>query len=505
MKKIIFSILIFICSFSLCLAENPKQDKTINAQVGQEFTITLEANATTGYEWQLAKPLDESTFKLISSDYVTDKTNLIGAGGSQIWVFKALKAGEATISFKYVRPWEKDNPPAKEETFPINITGTEITSNPITPKLSEILETEWQAYKSDKENFSGGLAMQILSPKGDYFISTGLGDNVTNIYHFRIASVTKTFTAAGIMLLNQRWALNIDDKIIDNIPGKNIPYVPDAPEYDIPYKKDITIRMLLMHRAGIFDISNNEIPDNEYSTNEPYVGQNYLDYMKEKDNNHTFTFDELVNVNARNHLSFFKPGTAYHYSDTGYSMLGKIIEGVSGKSYTDFIKDELLIPNSLLNTSLPWDGSDQTLPEPFIKGYVWMNGDSEEVTKSNMSPHVAEGNMITTPKDLAIWCRKLFRGEAGLTKETVEMMKSGLKKDDGTESTYGLGIGYSPGIGYGHAGAHEGYLTLMNYDPQTDTAYVMFTNMWNCQNNLDSIMAEIKTMMQIADKILKKM
>jgi D-alanyl-D-alanine carboxypeptidase len=370
-------------------------------------------------------------------------------------------------------------------------------------ELSKILNTEWQAYKKDKPNFNAGLAMQILSPKGDYFISTGLPD-VTSAHHFRIASVTKTFTAAGIMLLAQKGLLNIDDKITSNIPGKDIPYLPDTSEYDIPYKKDITIRMLLMHRAGIFDITNNNIPDNEFSHNHPYVGKSYLDYMEEKDSNHTFTFDELAGVNALNHLSFFVPGTTYHYSDTGYSMLGKIIERVSGKSYADFIKDELLIPNGLLNISLPWNGSDQQMPASFIKGYVWMNGKSQEVTKSNMSPHVAEGNITATPADLANWAKKLFNGQAGLSKETVEMMKSGLKKDDGTESTYGLGIGCSSEMGCGHSGAHEGYLTNMYYDPQTNTTYVMFTNMWNLQNGLDSLMNEIKAMTEIANKILKK-
>ncbi|MFA5271104.1 MAG: serine hydrolase domain-containing protein [Candidatus Omnitrophota bacterium] len=373
----------------------------------------------------------------------------------------------------------------------------------IEPELSRILKSDWQAYKKDKPNFNGGLAMQILSPKGDYFISTDPGD-VTKAYHFRIASVTKTFTAAGIMLLAQKGLLNIDDKITDNIPGKDIPYLPDTFDYDIPYKKDITIRMLLMHRAGIFDITNNNIPDNEFSKDQAYVGRSYLDYVEEKDRNHTFTFDELVGVNARNHLYFFKPGTTYHYSDTGYSMLGAIIERVSGKSYADFIKEELLVPNGLLDTSLPWNGSDQAMPTPYAKGYVWANGKIEEVTESNMSPHVAEGNMISTPKDLSAWCSKLFKGQAGLNKNTVELMKAGLKRDDGTESTYGLGIGYSPDAGYGHAGAHEGYLTLMNYDPQTDTAYVVFADIWNLQNGLDSIMTELKVMTEIANKILKK-
>lgn len=372
--------------------------------------------------------------------------------------------------------------------------------------LSKILKDEWQAYKSDKPGFPGGLAIQILSPRGSYFISTDMDKDVSEAYHFRIASVTKTFTAAGILLLHQRGALDIDAKITANIPGKNIPYVPDTPEYDIPYKKDITIRMLLMHRAGVFDVSNNDIPENEFSRGEKYVGRSYLDFMEEKDGEHTFTFDELVGVDARNHLSFFKPGTAYHYSDTGYSMLGKILERVSGKSYADFITGELLVPNGLSSTSAPSKGSDQTMPAPFAKGFVWMDREHiQDVTGSNMSPHVAEGNLISTPADLAQWCKKLFAGQAGLTPQTVEMMRSGMSTGDGTGAQYGLGISYVPQAGYGHAGAHEGYLTLMYHDPETGVTYTMFANNWNVKDGLTTLKDEIKFMMGTARKIFKKM
>ena len=121
-KLIIFLIgLAIITWFSFCLAQEPKQAKAIEAQAGESFTITLEANKTTGYEWQFAKPLDESIVQLISLDYLIDKTELMGAGGKQIWVLKALKAGKTVIYFKYVRSWEKDIPPVNEETFIIVI------------------------------------------------------------------------------------------------------------------------------------------------------------------------------------------------------------------------------------------------------------------------------------------------------------------------------------------------------------------------------------------------
>ena len=100
-----------------CFAQEPQQAKTIEVQAGHNFTITLKANATTGYQWQFAGPLDESVLRLISSEYLADKTGLAGSGGKQVWVFKALKKGRRSIAFKYLRPWEENNPPEKEEFF----------------------------------------------------------------------------------------------------------------------------------------------------------------------------------------------------------------------------------------------------------------------------------------------------------------------------------------------------------------------------------------------------
>ena len=374
--------------------------------------------------------------------------------------------------------------------------------------LSNILETEWNVYRKDKPNFNGGVAMQVLTPKGDYFISTGIDKGMNNGYHFRTASVSKTFTAAGIMLLQQRGLLNIDDTITALIPGTDTPYLPETEEYNIPYKKDITIKMLLMHRAGVFDISNNEITRNRFSYNKLYVGQNYLRYTEKYDPNHTFTFDELIGVVSSNQLAFFKPGDAYHYSDTGYSMLGKIIERVSGKSFAEFVKQEFLVPNGLNDTVVVTNGSDLELPHPYAKGFDWADGEIAEVTHSNMSPHVAEGSVTTTPRDLATWAKRLFTGKAGLTKVSVQMMMDACTSTGGkatTASEYGLGLLCSKN-GYGHNGAHEGYLSNMVYNPKTDVAYVIFTNIWNCQTcatNLDSLKDELKTLDEITNKVLQ--
>ena len=367
--------------------------------------------------------------------------------------------------------------------------------------LQETLAVEWQAYSKDKTNFGGGLAMQILSPKGEYFISTGMGQDMTNAHHFRTASCTKTFTAAAIMLLHQLGRLDIEDKITDSIPGTNTPYVPATPNFGIPNKDQITIRMLLMHRAGVFDVTNDELPDR---VPDPYKKKVYPDVILQQDPNHQFTLDELIGVDAAYQLSYpFAPGSDYHYSNTGYSILGKIIERVSGMAYGDFVKTELMVPNGLLNSSLPADAFDLGLPPPFAEGYVWNGSALENVTISNMSVNIAEGNVITTPRDLVRWCSRLLRGEAGLNKATVEMMKNGMPSGGG--GTYGLGISHSPTLGYGHSGAHAGYLTLMFYRPETDVTFVLFSNVWDFSSGLPSIGSQMSAMAEAANKVLAQM
>ena len=102
-----------------CFAGQKDQAKSIETRVGQDISIELEANATTGYQWELATPLDEKILRLVKSEYLPDKTGLVGSGGKQTWVLKALQQGKTPVSFKYSRPWEKNIPPAREESFSI--------------------------------------------------------------------------------------------------------------------------------------------------------------------------------------------------------------------------------------------------------------------------------------------------------------------------------------------------------------------------------------------------
>ena len=101
----------------LCFA----QSKPIQFKAGTSFTITLRANMSTGYQWQLAEPLDETMLQLVGTEYIPYRTQRLGADGKQLFTFKALRPGETSIFFKYVREGEKDKPPEKEQTINISI------------------------------------------------------------------------------------------------------------------------------------------------------------------------------------------------------------------------------------------------------------------------------------------------------------------------------------------------------------------------------------------------
>jgi inhibitor of cysteine peptidase len=118
-----------LCSVNVPAAENELKIKTetvetapITASVGKEFRVVIEGNPTTGYTWQLAKPLDEKIVKLVSNRYdAPGRGGRVGQGGREVWTFKAVAAGKTTIEMKYIRVWEKDQPPARVACYSVEV------------------------------------------------------------------------------------------------------------------------------------------------------------------------------------------------------------------------------------------------------------------------------------------------------------------------------------------------------------------------------------------------
>jgi D-alanyl-D-alanine carboxypeptidase len=283
------------------------------------------------------------------------------------------------------------------------------------------------------------------------------------------------------MLLHQQGKLDIDDVVTASIPGGSAPYLPDTADYAIPYKEQITIRALLGHRAGVFDVANDPVPA---TAPFPYAGEKYPLWVKDRDDAHTFTIDELVGVVAVNQLSYFAPGTSYHYSDTGYSLLGKIVERVSGRRYDDFVHEYLLAPVGLSDTTFPHLGDDRALPPPSAAAYSYFRGVSYDVTDdqslNNMSSLVANGNVLTTPFDLATWLRALFAGQLGLSDATLRMMTDVMPTGEGVE--YGLGMLFTPGLGFGHTGGRDGYASFVSHDPERDVTIALSARIQNADD-----------------------
>ncbi|MDD3050721.1 MAG: serine hydrolase [Candidatus Cloacimonetes bacterium] len=363
------------------------------------------------------------------------------------------------------------------------------------------IDENWQKYLSENEIAAGGVLFHAKLGNQEVFCKSNLQSNVTETSLFRAASITKTFTAAGIMLLEQQGALNINDIVTSNIPGKDTPYLPESENYNIPFKNQITIRQLLEHRAGVFDLTNISIPD---TVSALYAGQNWISYILEQDPVHQFSTDEIIEVISDNGLYVNQPGEEYNYSNTGYMLLGKIIERISGFSYEQFLQQELLIPNNLIHTSFPTDPMHH-LPEPYIPCQVFSQGSYINTDIYNMSYEQAQGNLVTNSSDLLSWLLKWQKGTSGLSMETVLNMRVSSY----TDQKYGLGTEYMEGFGYGHTGAIAGFLTLMYYDPTSDFGFVIVSNIWDLSNSeslnlqayaLFDIVAEAKRIIINTDK-----
>lgn len=105
-----------LCSW-LSPALSQSQNEALVVAVGEEFAITLESNPSTGYQWQLGKPLDEEIVKRVGSEYRQPGTNLLGAPGKEVWTFKGVGPGRTTIELNYLRSWEKNTPAVASRTF----------------------------------------------------------------------------------------------------------------------------------------------------------------------------------------------------------------------------------------------------------------------------------------------------------------------------------------------------------------------------------------------------
>ena len=366
-----------------------------------------------------------------------------------------------------------------------------------TDVLQKILEDQWKPYtqKFIQENI--GVALYVKTKDNTYFTTYGFTQEFTVKTQFRGASTTKSFTGAAILKLYEEGKLDIDDFITDTIPGTQKPYLPNTPEYAIPHKSEITIRMLLEHRAGVFDVTNNPIPSDVTA---PYAGKYYVDYILDlHGGDYDFSKTELLKPVVDNQLEFFPPDSAFHYSNTGFGLLGLIVENVSGILLDQYQKKYLIDALNLKNTFMATTEAKSVVPDPKIDYYVLI--DDEMITNlfDNLSSAQADGNVITSIEDLGNWSYHLWGTNDVLNEATLKEMTTMISTGEEHEF-YGLACEGGPAeIGYGHNGARIGTMVIMRYDPKSDASFTLVTNFLN-GNDLQSEANVENEIMKAAEK-----
>lgn len=209
---------------------------------------------------------------------------------------------------------------------------------------------------------------------------------------FRIFSVTKQFTAALIMQLVDEGKIRLDSKVIDHLPD---------------YRKDtgskVTIRQLLNHTSGIPEYKNVDIMPNTAA-----------DFVK-----------RFVNGDLE-----FEPGSKYRYSNGGYSILGAIIEKITGKSYDTVLKDRILVPLGMTNSGFE---NNLTLIKRRASGYEKKPTGYLNAPWIDMRIPYAAGSIYSTVEDLYKWDQALHEGKV-LSAESMRLMFTPSLSD------YGYGI-----------------------------------------------------------------
>jgi len=260
---------------------------------------------------------------------------------------------------------------------------------------------------------------------------------------FRIGSVTKQFTSAAIMLLQQRGQLSVSDPIEKFLP-----------EYPTQGHR-ITIEHLLNHTSGI----------------KSYTGiPGYMDQEIRRD----LTTGQLIDV-FKNEPMEFAPGDKWNYNNSGYVLLGAIIELVSGQSYEDFISDNITGPLGLESTLY---GGPKIIPNR-AAGYS-LDDDGKLVNAGFLSmtqPHAA-GSLLSTTGDLVAWHKALTGGEF-IHDESYRLMTTPARLNDGDTFPYGFGLG----IGQlrerkmiSHGGGINGFTCYSLWLPDQDIYVAVLTN-----------------------------
>jgi CubicO group peptidase (beta-lactamase class C family) len=277
-------------------------------------------------------------------------------------------------------------------------------------------------------------------------------DSRTN---FRLASVTKPFTAAAVMLLVGDGKLRYEDPLSSVFP--------DFPEYG----RAITIRHLLNHTSGLADYEDlmppvdPSLPVEKVQISDPGV------------------LDLLI----QQKVGKFGPGTRWAYSNSGYVLLGLIVERVSGRPFAEFLRDRIFAPLRMTNTMAFERGRREVLNRAY--GYSKSGSRWIETDQSPTSATLGDGGIYSSLSDLAKWDEALRRHsllgekEMSLALTPVRVPGGGPTGPDGAPADYGFGWFLNPWKGHArmwHYGETAGFRTAIQRFPADDLTVIVLAN-----------------------------
>ncbi|PCJ96485.1 MAG: hypothetical protein COA50_06810 [Flavobacteriaceae bacterium] len=266
---------------------------------------------------------------------------------------------------------------------------------------------------------------------------------------FDIASIGKQFTAAAILLFEEQGKLSIKDpayKYIENLPR---------------YKKgNPTIENLLTQTSGIKEV-------------DPYLDVldiRWHDYLSQS---------QVINIITNIKELKFKPGEYYHYTNANYILLANIIENVSGKSFTDFIQEQIFLPLGMTNTV-----KENTTSSIIKNRAIGYTEDEGQYYKTHMHSLIynGDGQVLTTPRDMFKWHQGIQNSTVG-TSELWNKMHTKAKLNDGKTIDFGLGVEFETHNGYNGVGfdgmSRGGFVSKYLYFPELDLAFFTTQNSFN--------------------------
>jgi CubicO group peptidase (beta-lactamase class C family) len=304
------------------------------------------------------------------------------------------------------------------------------------PRMEQVV----QSYVSDKQFMGSVLVARggtTVFDKGYGFANLEWNIPNTPTTKFRLGSITKQFTAASILLLEERGKLKTDD------PVKK--YIPDAPA---AWDK-VTIYNLLTHTSGIANFTS--FPDYASTETAP-------------------TTPEKLVARFRDKPLEFQPGEKWNYSNSGYVLLGYLIEKISGQTYEQSVQQNIFSPLGMKDSGYDLH---RTVMQRRATGYTPSDNGPVNAGYIDMSIPFSAGALYSTTEDLLRWEQGLFGGKV-LSATSFEKMTTPFKQD------YACGLGVKIVSGHKvieHGGGIEGFNTQLAYYPDDKLTVVVLANL----------------------------